>query len=154
MDCRQNWTCEDTPCQTAYATAIKDPVNLCDVTLDLLPRTDEAQFRCVLAGHHYLGDLPRIGETLWYVATMARHVGGADHEQMLVRSLVANARARLTRPVLDPIDCHGAPKIVPITCVRCRICSPTSPIHADRNLDGIACPAWSVIKPSANGSPI
>lgn len=197
------------------------------MTLDLVPSTDEAQFRRLLDAHHYLGDLPKIGQTLWYVARWhealvaliifsapalkcrardtwigwdfrcqydrlhlvannsrflilpGRHQpnlasyllaqcerrlaqdwparfghplllletfvdptrfhgtiyraanwralgytrgfrriqGGysptpGTPKQVFVRPLVTNARARLTRSVLDPIDCHGAPKMM------------------------------------------
>ncbi|MCK7490643.1 MAG: DUF4338 domain-containing protein [Comamonadaceae bacterium] len=32
-------------------------------------RSEEGRFQEQMARHHYLGDLPKIGETLWYVAT-------------------------------------------------------------------------------------
>ena len=32
-------------------------------------RSEETRYQAHLARHHYLGDLPKIGETLWYVAT-------------------------------------------------------------------------------------
>lgn len=32
-------------------------------------RSEETRYRAHLARHHYLGDVPKIGETLWYVAT-------------------------------------------------------------------------------------
>jgi uncharacterized protein DUF4338/DDE family transposase len=31
---------------------------------------EEARYRKLMQAHHYLGDLPKIGETLWYVATL------------------------------------------------------------------------------------
>lgn len=31
---------------------------------------EEARYRELMQTHHYLGDLPKIGETLWYVATL------------------------------------------------------------------------------------
>ena len=34
-----------------------------------LARGEEARFRQLMQAHHYLGALPKIGETLWYVAT-------------------------------------------------------------------------------------
>ncbi len=32
--------------------------------------SEEARYRELMQAHHYLGDLPKIGETLWYVATL------------------------------------------------------------------------------------
>jgi hypothetical protein len=32
-------------------------------------RSEEARYQEQMARHHYLGELPKIGETLWYVAT-------------------------------------------------------------------------------------
>lgn len=40
-----------------------------DVTARLVGRPEEARFQKLLDEHHYLGALPKIGETLWYVAT-------------------------------------------------------------------------------------
>jgi len=34
-----------------------------------IERSEEARYRAQLRAHHYLGDLPKIGETIWYVAT-------------------------------------------------------------------------------------
>ena len=31
--------------------------------------SEEARYRELMAQHHYLGDLAKIGHTLWYVAT-------------------------------------------------------------------------------------
>jgi len=33
-------------------------------------KSEEARYRDLMAQHHYLGDLPKIGHTLWYVATV------------------------------------------------------------------------------------
>lgn len=43
-------------------------MQLRDVTLDIVSPSDEARFRRLLDAHHYLGSLPKIGQTLWYVA--------------------------------------------------------------------------------------
>ncbi len=32
-------------------------------------RHEEARYQAQMARHHYLGELPKIGETVWYVAT-------------------------------------------------------------------------------------
>jgi len=42
---------------------------LLEIRLRPVERSEEARYREQLARHHYLGDLPKIGETLWYVAT-------------------------------------------------------------------------------------
>jgi hypothetical protein len=44
-------------------------LNLDAVSVRLLDRSEEVRFRQLLDAHHYLGSLPKIGETLWYVAT-------------------------------------------------------------------------------------
>lgn len=40
-------------------------------TLEICPikKCDEQRYRTLMAQHHYLGDLPKIGHTLWYVVT-------------------------------------------------------------------------------------
>ncbi|MDN5850724.1 MAG: DUF4338 domain-containing protein [Nitrococcus sp.] len=43
-------------------------MNLREITLDIVPASDEARFRRLLDAHHYLGGLPKIGQSLWYVA--------------------------------------------------------------------------------------
>ena len=40
-----------------------------EIHVRVLVRGEEARFRQLLQAHHYLGALPKIGETLWYVAT-------------------------------------------------------------------------------------
>jgi len=44
-------------------------LNLGAVSVRLVDRSEESRFRQLLDAHHYLGSLPKIGETLWYVAT-------------------------------------------------------------------------------------
>jgi hypothetical protein len=39
------------------------------VAVRLVNRPEEVRYRELLDAHHYLGSLPKIGETLWYVAT-------------------------------------------------------------------------------------
>ena len=46
---------------------------LSEVVVDLVEPEQEARFRELMQAHHYLGALPKIGETLWYVA----HLNGA-----------------------------------------------------------------------------
>jgi len=42
---------------------------LSEVTVRPVTGHEQARYRAQMAQHHYLGDLPKIGETLWYVAT-------------------------------------------------------------------------------------
>jgi len=44
-------------------------VNLREVTLQPVGVGEEARFQALMQAHHYLGALPKIGHTLWYVAT-------------------------------------------------------------------------------------
>lgn len=42
---------------------------LADIRVRRVERREEARYQALMAAHHYLGALPKIGETLWYVAT-------------------------------------------------------------------------------------
>jgi hypothetical protein len=42
---------------------------LAEIRVRPVERSEEARYRAQLSAHHYLGDLPKIGETVWYVAT-------------------------------------------------------------------------------------
>lgn len=44
-------------------------LNLEDLRVRPVQRSEEQRHRQLMAAHHYLGFLPKIGETLWYVAT-------------------------------------------------------------------------------------
>ena len=44
-------------------------VNLGDLAVRPVERAEEARHQGLMQAHHYLGALPKIGETLWYVAT-------------------------------------------------------------------------------------
>ena len=44
-------------------------MNLNEITLTPVEKSEEARFRSLLNAHHYLGALSKIGHTLWYVAT-------------------------------------------------------------------------------------
>ena len=46
---------------------------LSELALRPVKRGEQARYRAQMAEHHYLGDLPKIGETLWYVATWRGH---------------------------------------------------------------------------------
>ena len=41
---------------------------LSELTVRPILRSEQSRYRAQMAQHHYLGDLPKIGETLWYVA--------------------------------------------------------------------------------------
>ena len=42
---------------------------VCALRVRLVGKSEEARYRELMAEHHYLGDLAKIGHTLWYVAT-------------------------------------------------------------------------------------
>jgi len=44
-------------------------LNLREITLRPVAQAEEAHFQSLLQAYHYLGSLPKIGHTLWYVAT-------------------------------------------------------------------------------------
>jgi len=44
-------------------------LNLAEVGVRCVERSEEALHRQLMTAHHYLGYLPKIGHTLWYVAT-------------------------------------------------------------------------------------
>jgi hypothetical protein len=43
-------------------------VNLREIILRPVAVAEQARFQSLLQAHHYLGSLPKIGHTLWYVA--------------------------------------------------------------------------------------
>ena len=44
-------------------------MNLQEIALEPVTAADEPRFQSLMQAHHYLGALPKIGHTLWYVAT-------------------------------------------------------------------------------------
>ncbi len=42
---------------------------LSEIQVRPLERSEEERYQAQMACHHYLGELPKIGETVWYVAT-------------------------------------------------------------------------------------
>ena len=44
-------------------------VILNDLLVRPMERAEEPRYQQLMQAHHYLGALPKIGETLWYVAT-------------------------------------------------------------------------------------
>ena len=42
--------------------------SLSELHVRLVERREEARYQAQMARHHYLGELPKIGETVWYVA--------------------------------------------------------------------------------------
>ena len=47
-------------------------MDLSEVVVEPVAPNDEAAFRCLMQTHHYLGALPKIGETIWYWARWRR----------------------------------------------------------------------------------
>ena len=43
--------------------------SLSELQVRPVERREEARYQAQMARHHYLGKLPKIGETVWYVAT-------------------------------------------------------------------------------------
>ncbi len=43
--------------------------SLAEIRVRPVEHSEEARYQSLMAEHHYLGALPKIGETLWYVAT-------------------------------------------------------------------------------------
>ncbi len=44
-------------------------MNLKEIRLEAVVCTDQPRYQALMQAHHYLGALPKIGHTLWYVAT-------------------------------------------------------------------------------------
>jgi Domain of unknown function (DUF4338)/DDE_Tnp_1-associated len=44
-------------------------LELCEIVVRPVPSGDQQRYQELMRQHHYLGALPKIGETLWYVAT-------------------------------------------------------------------------------------
>ncbi|MSP97515.1 MAG: ISAs1 family transposase, partial [Betaproteobacteria bacterium] len=42
---------------------------LLEIHVRPVERSEEGRYQEQMARHHYLGELPKIGETVWYVAT-------------------------------------------------------------------------------------
>ncbi|TAL92128.1 MAG: DUF4338 domain-containing protein [Rhodanobacter sp.] len=42
---------------------------ICEIIVRPVERDEESRYQAQMAAQHYLGALPKIGETLWYVAT-------------------------------------------------------------------------------------
>lgn len=42
---------------------------LSELPIRPVERREESRYQAQLARHHYLGELPKMGETVWYVAT-------------------------------------------------------------------------------------
>ena len=49
--------------------AVESVLNLNELRVRPVERSEEPRHRQLMAAHHYLGFLPKIGQTLWYVAT-------------------------------------------------------------------------------------
>jgi uncharacterized protein DUF4338 len=44
-------------------------LNLQEITLHIIQPSEQKRFQSLMEAHHYLGALPKIGHTLWYVAS-------------------------------------------------------------------------------------
>jgi len=44
-------------------------LNLREIVLQPVAAHEEGRFQALMSAYHYLGALPKIGHTLWYVAT-------------------------------------------------------------------------------------
>jgi hypothetical protein len=109
-----------------------------EVHIRRVQRTEEPRFRELMATQHYLGALPKIGETIWYVATWLqewvallsfqaaalkcgardRWIGWTYRQQYARLSLVAN-NSRYC--ILDPWRHHNLASRVLSLCER-RLC--------------------------------
>lgn len=59
-------------------------INLNQICVRPVSESEERRYRDLMAQHHYLGDLAKIGHTLWYVATY-------EHEWVALASFSASA---------------------------------------------------------------
>jgi hypothetical protein len=48
-------------------------LNLEEIRVRPVERSEEPSYLGLMQAHHYLGALPKIGETIWYVATYHGH---------------------------------------------------------------------------------
>lgn len=55
------------------ASSVFEGKALSELSVRPVTRDEEPRYREQMSRHHYLGDLPKIGETLWYVATWREH---------------------------------------------------------------------------------
>jgi hypothetical protein len=44
-------------------------LNLREIIIQPVQPNEQERFQCLMKTHHYLGALPKIGHTLWYVAS-------------------------------------------------------------------------------------
>lgn len=65
---------------------------LSDILVRPVERREEARYQEQMARHHYLGALPKIGETVWYVATW--HEQWVAQLSMSAAALKCGARDR------------------------------------------------------------
>jgi hypothetical protein len=48
-------------------------LHLEEIRVRLVERSEERSYQGLIQAHHYLGALPKIGETIWYVASYHGH---------------------------------------------------------------------------------
>ena len=70
-------------------------MDLREVVVEPVAADDESRYQRLMQAHHYLGALPKIGETQWYVARWRREWGGAD--RLLRAGLEVPGAGRLDR---------------------------------------------------------
>ena len=75
-------------------------MNLRDIFVRPVRPSEEQQYQGLMEEHHYLGSLPKIGETLWYVASWHDAMGSPS--QLFRRSLEVRGTGSLDRMELPP----------------------------------------------------
>ena len=70
-------------------------MNLREVLVRPVGRFEEERYQELMQEHHYLGRLPKISETLWYIASMARPMGGPS--ELFRRSLEVRGTGSVDR---------------------------------------------------------
>ena len=65
-------------------------MNLSEVVVDIVVPEEQGRFRALMQAHHYLGAVPKIGETLWYVA----HLNGTWLALAVFSAAALKCRAR------------------------------------------------------------
>jgi hypothetical protein len=67
---RQRWTNSLARCTLSWEIRTEAPERMLkEIEVRLAQREEEARFQQLMQAHHYLGELRKIGEALWYVAS-------------------------------------------------------------------------------------
>lgn len=106
-------------------------MNLDAVAVRVVDRQEECRFREMLDAHHYLGSLPKIGETLWYVATYGE--AWAAVISFSAAALKCGARDRWIGWVRIPMIPTRYSEMMPTTCsdMMATSCSGMMPTKCD-----------------------